>query len=234
MHQRTHQRAHQRPPQRTHQHPPQRPHRRTGLVALVVSVLSCVGVYGLVQLYQGSSTPVGSAAPAAAVDGPGSVEPGPAGLATAVTPLGTVVTSDGFTLYRFDQDTAKPPTSTCQGRCASTWPPVLSPTGSAPTITGLDKALVGTVERADGTTQVTLKGWPLYRYSGDKAAMETNGEGVGGSWHAIGVNGKPVSATPPAAPAPTPTPAPAPAPAPAVPAPPPAQEDYPSYGSGGY
>lgn len=213
MHQRTHRRTHQ----------------RTGLVVLVVMVLSCVGVYGLVQLYQGGAAPVGPAAPAAVSDGAGSAGSAPVGLATAVTPLGTVVTSDGFTLYRFDQDTAKPPTSTCKGRCASTWPPVLSADGTPPRITGVDESLVGTVKRADGTTQVTLKGWPLYRYSGDKAAMETAGEGVGGSWHAIGVNGKPVSATPPAAPAPTPTPAPAPVPAPA-----PAQEDYPSYDNGGY
>ncbi|MER7758088.1 hypothetical protein ABTY15_39715, partial [Kitasatospora sp. NPDC097643] len=39
--------------------------------------------------------------------------------------LGTVVTDgQGFTLYRFDKDTAKPPMSNCNDGCAKTWPPV--------------------------------------------------------------------------------------------------------------
>lgn len=199
----------------------QRSHQRTGLTALVALVLGLGLVYGLVQLYQSGSAPAGPATPVAA----GAPAPAPAqvGLATAVTPLGTVVTSDGFTLYRFDKDTAKPPVSNCKGQCATTWPPLLSVDGKAPAIEGVDKASVGTVKRADGTTQVTLKGWPLYRFSGDAAPGDTSGEGVGGTWHAIGVDGKPVSAAAPARPA---------APAPAAPAPAPAQEDYPSYDSG--
>ena len=34
-------------------------------------------------------------------------------------------------------------------------------------LTGVDQSLVGMVQRADGTSQLTLGGWALYRYSGD-------------------------------------------------------------------
>ncbi len=116
-------------------------------------------------------------------------------LTAAKTPLGTVVTDkDGFTLYRFNKDTPKPPDSNCAGDCAKTWPPVVAVDGT-PQLQGIDPALVGTVDRADGTKQVTLSGWPLYRYSKDTAPGDTKGEGVGGTWHAVGVDGKPAVGT---------------------------------------
>src|SRR5262245_6662352 len=35
-----------------------------------------------------------------------------------------MVDGGGMTLYRFDNDTAKPPVSHCAGTCAEKWPPV--------------------------------------------------------------------------------------------------------------
>jgi len=32
--------------------------------------------------------------------------------------------------------------------------------------------------------------WPLYRFAGDAAPGDTNGQGSGGSWFVIGTNGK--------------------------------------------
>ncbi|MGH3613601.1 MAG: hypothetical protein ACRDRK_13620 [Pseudonocardia sp.] len=160
--------------------------KRTNLVLVVALVLSVVGIYGLVQLYSSESAPVRVAAAPPAAAPPAGVR-----LATASTPLGTVVTEDGFTLYRFDEDTPKPPTSNCDGKCATTWPPVLSEDGAVPAVDGVDPALVGTVTRSDLSSQVTVKGWPLYRFSGDAAPGETKGDGVGGTWQAIGVDGKP-------------------------------------------
>lgn len=84
----------------------------------------------------------------------------------------------------------------------TTWPPVLAEGGATPAVEGVDADLVATVTRSDGSSQVTLNGWPLYRFSGDTAPGETNGEGVGGTWHAIGVDGKPVVKKQPARPAP--------------------------------
>jgi predicted lipoprotein with Yx(FWY)xxD motif len=57
---------------------------------------------------------------------------------------------------------------------------------------GIDRGLVGTVQRADGTTQVTLAGWPLYRFVDDTTPGDVTGDGVGGNWSAVGRDGKPL------------------------------------------
>lgn len=103
--------------------------------------------------------------------------------------LGKVVTdSEGFTLYRFDKDTAQPPKSNCDGACASTWP-VASPEGAqAPA--GVDKSLLGEVTRTDGSKQLTIDGWPMYRYAKDAKAGDAKGQGVGGTWYAAAPDGK--------------------------------------------
>lgn len=102
--------------------------------------------------------------------------------------LGKVVTDgQGLTLYRFDKDTAKPPKSNCAGDCASTWPPV--PAADAKAATGINAADLGSVTRADGGKQLTLGGWPVYRYAKDTAPGETKGQGVGGTWFALAADG---------------------------------------------
>jgi predicted lipoprotein with Yx(FWY)xxD motif len=102
--------------------------------------------------------------------------------------IGPIVTDDDmFTLYRSDRDTATPPTSRCTGPCAATWRPVL--VGDKIIFDGGDQSLVGTLVRPDSTRQLTLKGWPLYRYAGDRFEGDTNGEGVDGVWFAITPNG---------------------------------------------
>jgi hypothetical protein len=57
---------------------------------------------------------------------------------------------------------------------------------------GANAALLGTTKRADGTTQVTYNGHPLYRFIKDVNPGQTNGQGVvafGGSWFAVTVAG---------------------------------------------
>ncbi|MEJ8641361.1 hypothetical protein WKI68_07500 [Streptomyces sp. MS1.HAVA.3] len=58
---------------------------------------------------------------------------------------------------------------------------------------GIDATLLGAVERADGTRQLTVAGWPVYRYAKDTKAGDTLGEGVGGTWHVLGPDGKPAA-----------------------------------------
>ncbi|MGW8889300.1 SCO0930 family lipoprotein [Streptomyces sp. NPDC055749] len=103
--------------------------------------------------------------------------------------LGKVLTdSAGFTLYRFDKDTASPPASNCAGECAKTWPVV--PAGNAVAAPGTDAALLGEVVRTDGTKQLTVAGWPMYRYAKDTGPGDANGQGVGGTWFAAAPDGK--------------------------------------------
>ncbi|GAA0650084.1 SCO0930 family lipoprotein [Streptomyces thermocarboxydovorans] len=103
--------------------------------------------------------------------------------------LGKVVTDGlGRTLYRFDQDVAEPPKSNCDGDCAKTWPPV--PADDATAGEGIDKSLLGEVTRADGTKQLTIGGWPAYRYVKDINAGDVKGQGVGGKWYALNPEGK--------------------------------------------
>lgn len=103
--------------------------------------------------------------------------------------LGKIVTDNlGLTLYRFDQDTAEPPASNCEGDCAKTWPPV--PADDASAGEGIEKSLLGEVTRSDGTKQLTVGGWPAYRYVKDVNAGDVKGQGVGGKWYALNPQGK--------------------------------------------
>ncbi|MFD5142209.1 SCO0930 family lipoprotein [Streptomyces sp. NPDC058401] len=102
--------------------------------------------------------------------------------------VGSVATdAAGSTLYRFDKDTAQPPRSNCEGACATLWPAVPADGAQAPD--GANAGLLGSVDRADGTRQLTIAGWPVYRYAKDERPGETKGEGVGGTWHALGADG---------------------------------------------
>jgi predicted lipoprotein with Yx(FWY)xxD motif len=100
-----------------------------------------------------------------------------------------IVNGAGFTLYRFDEDTPNPSKSNCNGACAVTWPPVLVRPGSKIFLNGVPQSAVGVVRRADGTLQVTIGGWPVYKFSKDTAAGQANGEGVGGTWFGVSPEG---------------------------------------------
>lgn len=106
-----------------------------------------------------------------------------------VARMGSVVTDqDGWILYRFDKDTNDPAASNCVDKCAEVWPPAL--TDGNPQLNGVSDDKVGTVTRQDGTRQITLDGWPLYRYIGDKQPGQWKGQGVGGTWFVVAPDGK--------------------------------------------
>jgi predicted lipoprotein with Yx(FWY)xxD motif len=72
---------------------------------------------------------------------------------TTSTSLGTIlVDGRGMTLYLFTKDTQNSGKSACEGQCLAAWPPLL---GEPQAGAGADKALLGTLVRTDGTTQVT-------------------------------------------------------------------------------
>ena len=101
----------------------------------------------------------------------------------------TVQDEGGWVLYRFDDDKVKPkPKSNCNGQCEKIWPPALTNEGT-PELDGVDPEVVGTVTRADGTKQLTIKGWPVYRYIGDKKPGTWKGQNVAGKWFVIKPDG---------------------------------------------
>ncbi|QIY74662.1 hypothetical protein HEP84_41805 [Streptomyces sp. RLB1-33] len=108
-------------------------------------------------------------------------------MAKALKGMGSVVTDDkGMTLYRYDKDQANPSKWTCAGECTKTWMPVIVQ-DSVQTI-GVEKSLLGTVHR-NGMKQLTLGGWPLYRYMGDTQAGQTNGQAKDKLWYAATPSG---------------------------------------------
>ncbi|MFD3584620.1 hypothetical protein [Streptomyces sp. NPDC058683] len=113
--------------------------------------------------------------------------------AEALDGIGSVVTDDqGLTLYRYDKDQSDPSKWTCSGACTKTWVPVI--VGDSVQTTGVEKSLLGTVHR-NGLKQLTLAGWPLYRYSGDTAAEQANGQGKNEEWYAVAPSGQKAAET---------------------------------------
>jgi predicted lipoprotein with Yx(FWY)xxD motif len=109
------------------------------------------------------------------------------------TEFGTILTDGtGRTLYLFDNDKPIKPQSSCTGQCVKAWPIVAASSGST-VGSGVDAAKLGQITRTDGQMQLTYNNWPLYTYSGDTAAGDTNGQGIGGIWHVAGVDGKPIT-----------------------------------------
>jgi predicted lipoprotein with Yx(FWY)xxD motif len=95
--------------------------------------------------------------------------------------LGQILTDAvGFTLYTFAQDVAGSGMSACVDGCADIWPPLT--VDDEPTAPAGATGELGTIERDDGTTQVTYEGLPLYLYVQDESPGDTNGHEVGQIW----------------------------------------------------
>ena len=106
--------------------------------------------------------------------------------------LGTILAygPKRLTVYLFEADNGG--ASSCSGECASLWPAV----SGHPQASGQAVAShLGTITRADGTTQVTYNGHPLYLYSRDKDDGDTYGQGLksfGASWYVLTPSGNKV------------------------------------------
>jgi predicted lipoprotein with Yx(FWY)xxD motif len=103
-----------------------------------------------------------------------------------------LVDSEGMTLYYFQKDQKGSGKSKCEGACAEAWPP-LTTEGEPEAMPGVKAAMLGTIKRNDGTTQVTYAGWPLYTFIEDKKPGEDNGtdsKAFGASWYPLHSNGK--------------------------------------------
>jgi predicted lipoprotein with Yx(FWY)xxD motif len=161
-----------------------------GVAAIAFAVAGCGGASGAQggSAYgsgTGQSTAAASAPAASAGNGSGA-----ASITLANSYLGKIlVNGKGQTLYLFQAD--KGSASTCNGACASAWPPVITngaPVGGA----GVSSAKLGTTKRGDGTREVTYNGHPLYTFVGDSSPGQVTGEGnqgFGAEWDVVSAAG---------------------------------------------
>jgi predicted lipoprotein with Yx(FWY)xxD motif len=109
-------------------------------------------------------------------------------MAKQTKALGKIVTDHkGYILYRYGKDMKS--MSMCTGVCTKKWLPLMAGS-TTPQVMGMNPKLIGTFTRADGMKQLTLGGWPLYRYAADTKPGEWKGQGMGGVWHVVTPAGK--------------------------------------------
>lgn len=109
-----------------------------------------------------------------------------------------VVDSQGRTLYALSPETTSH--LLCKSsECFKFWPPLTVHSTKTKVTAGSGvHGRLGLLHRSGGMLQVTLNGRPLYRYAGDHAKGQTNGQGIhsfGGTWHALAASGGVVSTT---------------------------------------
>jgi predicted lipoprotein with Yx(FWY)xxD motif len=127
----------------------------------------------------------------------------PSGVAAATVSTGSstlgriLVDGRGRTLYLFEKDTRG--RSACSGTCATYWPPLLTH-GRLSARGGAAASLLGTIRRADGTTQVTYAGHPVNRYLPDVRPGQTLGQDshdFGAGWYVLSPVGRKIEADAP-------------------------------------
>jgi len=157
-------------------------------VAAALVLAACGGSSTSSSSGSGSTPSYGAAKPSTSNTSNSS---GAASVSTKTSSLGTfLVDGNGRALYLWDADHGSK--STCSGACAQAWPPVT--TTGTPKASGAVKAsLLGTTKRADGSSEVTYAGHPLYTFAGDTQAGQTNGQGsngFGAPWWVVTPAGK--------------------------------------------
>ena len=139
-----------------------------------------------------ATTPPADTTPATPTRPPATpATPAPAGTLTVATgaPGSYVADNTGRAVYVLAGDENG---SKCTGDCLAAWPPLLAdgaPAAGSPSLQGV---MLGTVERSDGTTQVTYNGHPLYLYAKDAGPGSTTGHDVTdtwGKWYLVGPTG---------------------------------------------
>ena len=104
-------------------------------------------------------------------------------IAVHYSRYGRILTDGGGrTLYLFTRERSD--RSRCYGACAKAWPPLIAHRPLAAG-RGVQRRLLGTTLRRDGSRQVTYRGHPLYYYVGESRAGQILCQNViefGGTW----------------------------------------------------
>jgi predicted lipoprotein with Yx(FWY)xxD motif len=127
-----------------------------------------------------SAAPTSAAAPAAS-----------GAIATATGPLGSyLVDKTGKAIYILTSD--KPGgASACTAGCLKAWPPIATPSPLPSGIAGIT-ATFGTFTAVDGSSELTINGYPAYNFIKDTGPGTTAGQGVvsfGGTWWLVSPSG---------------------------------------------
>ncbi len=148
----------------------------TGVVAAVTAAIA-LAACGSSNTSSSSSPAAASATPPASTSTPAaSVTPASLSVTTTSGPSGTYLTASGRALYLWVADAGGQ--SACSGECAKAWPPLIAK--STPSAGGsVNASELGTINRSDGSKQVTYMGHPLYYFIGDKSPGATKGQGSG-------------------------------------------------------
>ncbi|HET9126760.1 MAG TPA: hypothetical protein VFN73_01650 [Propionibacteriaceae bacterium] len=137
-----------------------------------IAVTATLGLAACGSSTSGTTSPSAGGTPAASSSG------GAATISTASGQFGTYLTDgSGRAVYLWMADTGGK--STCTGACASAWPPVMT-TGTPKASGSAVASDLGTTTRADGGTQVTYAGHPLYYFIKDTGPDQTQGQGSNG------------------------------------------------------
>jgi predicted lipoprotein with Yx(FWY)xxD motif len=170
-----------------------RSERLAPLAAATAVALSAIAIGACGSGSSNKHTTTGGSAPAAS-PAPSSTSASSGTVDLAKGSLGSIlIDSQGRTLYLWQADTGAK--STCTGACASAWPPLVT-TGKPTAGSGVSNPLLGITKRANGSEQVTYNGHPLYRFAGDTAPRQTNGQGstgFGALWYVLSPRGNPLT-----------------------------------------
>jgi predicted lipoprotein with Yx(FWY)xxD motif len=170
-----------------------RSERLAPLAAATAVALSAIAIGACGSASSNKHTTTGGSAPAAS-PAPSSTSASSGTVDLAKGSLGSIlIDSQGRTLYLWQADTGAK--STCTGACASAWPPLVT-TGKPTAGSGVSNPLLGITKRANGSEQVTYNGHPLYRFAGDTAPRQTNGQGstgFGAPWYVLSPRGNPLT-----------------------------------------
>jgi len=102
-----------------------------------------------------------------------------------------LVDAKGMTLYMFTKD--EPNKVNCSGGCLTAWPPFVAE-GEVKAEDGVDQAMLGTADLADGKKIVTYNQMPLYYWAGDTKPGDATGQDVNQVWYVVAPDGNPVGA----------------------------------------
>jgi predicted lipoprotein with Yx(FWY)xxD motif len=172
-------------------------HRAIGIAPVAVALLIAACGSSKSNTSSSSSTPSSSSSAGATTTAASAASTAPAIVISTKSSkgLGTIldVGPKHLTVYMFGAD--KGSASSCTGKCAAAWPPVIGNPHAGGTAVSAD---LGTIKRTDGKTQVTYKGHPLYTFAKDEDEGDAYGQknvAFGAAWHVLTPAGSMVEAS---------------------------------------